>query len=97
MLAGVDDGSSFPASSEDLQKDVAAAESQRRLFETVLKKACPRPLIISRLKANDNTTGYGNCLCGDASLLSAFTIQASSWNKIVHIIGTNSFPEFPQL
>ena len=79
MLADADDGLSFPASSEDLQKDVAAAESQRRLFETMLKKACPRPLIISRLKTHDNATGYGNCLCGDASLLSAFTIQASSY------------------
>ena len=75
---GADDGSSFPASSEASQTDVAAAESQRHLFEAMLKKACPRPLVISRLKTSDNTSGYGSCLCGDSSLLSAFTIRASS-------------------
>lgn len=77
VLCCADDGSSFPASSEALQLDIAAAESQRRLFETLLKKSCPRPLVISRLKSKDEAAGYGNCLCGDPSLLSAFTIQVS--------------------
>ena len=63
------------ATDQGMQSDSIAADSQRRLFETMLKKACPRPLIISRLKTREETSGYGNCLCGDASLLSAFSIQ----------------------
>jgi hypothetical protein len=58
-----------------MDPDSAAALSQRRLFEAALRKARPRPLVVSRLRTSGDSSGYSSCLCGDAALLSAFCIQ----------------------
>lgn len=46
-----------------------------KLFDAATRKAHPRPLIISRLSTAGDTSGYSACLSGEASLLSAFTVQ----------------------
>lgn len=77
VFACADDALSRLAPEEATSTDSVLAESQRKLFETMLQKACPRPLIVSRLKSKNDTSGYGSCLCGDASLLAAFSAQVS--------------------
>jgi len=69
-----DDAVSAPAAAM-MDPDSAAAQSQRRLFEAALKKARPRPLVVSRLRTCGDASGYSSCLSGEAALLSAFCIQ----------------------
>ena len=70
----VDDAASAPQ--DAVASESAAATSARRLLEDALRKARPRPLIISRLPAaSEQTTSYPGCLCGNASLLAGLEAQ----------------------
>ena len=76
MHALAEDVVSWPA--EGVDQNSAASEVQRRLLEAALRKSLPRPLIISRLATAADVSGYSGCLCGDASLLSALSMQVAA-------------------
>ena len=82
----VDSGSSGLAIDLDTEMeafdDLKVWRQAQKLYEAAIRKAHPRPLIISRLDTAHDTSGYHGCLCGESSLLSAFTVQVSKLNQI---------------
>ena len=60
---------------EEVSDGLRVWRQASKLFDAATRKAHPRPLIISRLSTAGDTSGYSACLSGEASLLSAFTVQ----------------------
>lgn len=70
--------------------DNAAGNAQRRVLEEALKKALPRPLVVSRLRPDPS--GNSGCLTGDSSLLSAFSKQVCQTKVSVRKICNTPLP-----